>query len=59
MCDDVAVLIAELEERQIECDPVQDQGYGWFTKLILPGGGKLGVYQPRHARPEPMVEAAN
>jgi hypothetical protein len=59
MCDDVAVLIAELEERQIACDPVQDQGYGLFTKLTLPGGGKLGVYQPRHARPEPMVEVAN
>jgi hypothetical protein len=26
-----------------------------FTKLTLPGGGKLGVYQPRHARPKPMT----
>ena len=21
----------------------------------LPGGGKLGVYQPRHVRPKPMT----
>jgi len=25
-----------------------------LTKLTLPGGGKLGIYQPKHARPEPM-----
>ena len=25
------------------------------THLTLPGGGRLGVYQPRHARPEPVA----
>ncbi len=35
-------------------EPVQDQGYGKLTRLTLPGGGKAGVYQPRHARPAPM-----
>lgn len=54
MCDDVEVLMAEMKEHCIACDPVQDQGWGLVTKLTLPGGGKLGVYQPRHARPEPM-----
>jgi len=54
MCDDVEVLMAEMKEHGIACDPVQDQGWGLVTKLTLPGGGKLGVYQPRHARPEPM-----
>ena len=38
----------------IVCDAVQDQGYGLVTQLKLPGGGKLGVYQPRHARPKAM-----
>lgn len=55
MCDDLAVFIAEMEQHHISCDAVQDQGYGLFTQLRLPGGGKLGVYQPRHARPEPMA----
>ncbi|HMJ04745.1 MAG TPA: hypothetical protein VK474_00685 [Chthoniobacterales bacterium] len=54
MCDDVEAFVAEMAERQIKCDPVQDQGYGLVTALTLPGGGKLGVYQPRHARPEAM-----
>jgi len=55
MCDDVNAFIAELTKHKVACDPVQDQRYGLFTKLTLPGGGKLGVYQPRHVRPKPMT----
>ena len=55
MCDDLAAFIAKLEEHHISCEPIQDQGYGLVTQLTLPGGGKLGVYQARHARPEPMT----
>jgi hypothetical protein len=54
MCDDLDAFIAEMEKHQIACEPVQDQRYGLLTQLTLPGGGKLGVYQPRHARPKPM-----
>jgi catechol 2,3-dioxygenase-like lactoylglutathione lyase family enzyme len=54
MCDDVNAFVAEMKEHHIACTPVQDQGYGLFTQLSLPGGGKIGVYQPRHARPESM-----
>jgi len=55
MCDDLEVFIAELKEHHIACDPVEDQGWGLLTQLTLPGGGKLGVYQARHARPKPMT----
>lgn len=54
MCDDVEAFVAEMAAHQIKCAPVTDQGYGLLTELTLPGGGKLGVYQPRHARPEAM-----
>ena len=54
MCDDIETLIAALAEHQVACEPVQDEGWGLLTHLRLPGGGRLGVYQPRHARPEPM-----
>jgi catechol 2,3-dioxygenase-like lactoylglutathione lyase family enzyme len=57
MVDDVNAFVAELEDHGIACNPVQDQGYGLLTQLTLPGGGKLGVYQPRHARP-PAMNAA-
>jgi hypothetical protein len=54
MCDDLIGFISELEKHKVIFDPVQDLRYGLVTQLTLPGGGKLGVYQPRHARPEPM-----
>jgi hypothetical protein len=55
MCDDVKAFIADMESHGIVCTPVQDQGWGLLTQLALPGGGKLGVYEPRHARPQPMT----
>jgi hypothetical protein len=57
MCDDVEAFVAEMEKQGISCGPVQNQGWGLLTQLRLPGGGKLGVYQPRHARPKPMSSA--
>ena len=54
MCDDVGAFIAEMKAHGIVSSPVQDQGWGLITRLTLPGGGKLGIYQPRHARPEAM-----
>ena len=51
MCDDVEALIARLRQANVDCAPVQSLGWGLLTHLKLPGGGKLGIYQPRHARP--------
>ncbi len=58
MCDDIQTFVAEMNTHDAACEPVQDQGYGLLTKITLPGGGKIGVYQPRHARPEPMLSQA-
>ena len=54
MCDDVEAFVGGLKSRGIDCDPVKDQGWGLLTAITLPGGGKLGVYQPRHPRPGPV-----
>ena len=51
MCDDVNAVIAAVGKRGIRTTAVKDQRWGLLTTLTLPGGGKLGVYQPRHARP--------
>ena len=51
MCDDVNRFIAEMKKHRIACSEVHNQGWGMLTQITLPGGGKLGVYQPRHARP--------
>ena len=55
MCDDVQALIAEMKKQKVQCSPVDEQRWGSITRLTLPGGGKLGVYQPRHGRPKPMA----
>ncbi len=54
MCDDVEEFVAAMTKRGVTCAPIQDQGWGVLTQVTLPGGGKLGVYQPRHARPQAM-----
>jgi hypothetical protein len=54
MCDDIEAFVAQMKKDGIACGPVDDQGWGLLSQLTLPGGGTLGVYQPRHARPEPM-----
>jgi catechol 2,3-dioxygenase-like lactoylglutathione lyase family enzyme len=51
MCDDIEAFVARMKAHVTECEPVTDQGWGLLTHLTLPGGGKIGVYQPRHARP--------
>ena len=54
MCDDVNAFVDELTMHGIACGLVGDRGWGLVTQVTLPGGGKLGVYQPRHARPQAM-----
>lgn len=51
MCDDIEAFVAGMSARKIACGPVQSQGWGLLTHIPLPGGGTIGVYQPRHARP--------
>ena len=57
MCDDVDAFVSEMKARGVECGAVQSMGWGRLTQVALPGGGRLGVYQPRHARPAPMRPA--
>jgi hypothetical protein len=52
MCDDVEKFIAGMSRHGISCTAAQNLGWGLRTQLSLPGGGTLGVYQPRHARPK-------
>jgi catechol 2,3-dioxygenase-like lactoylglutathione lyase family enzyme len=49
MCDDVNAEVMTLTERGDTCGPIRDEGWGLVTVIKLPGGGDLGLYQPRHA----------
>lgn len=51
VCDDAQREIARLGKKGIAYSLVTDQGWGLATTIRLPGGGDLGLLQPRHARP--------
>ena len=48
MVDDIKKAVAALEKKGVQCAPVQDAGFGLLTTFELPGGGPMGMYQPRH-----------
>jgi len=56
MCDNIEQFVSEMKTYDIKCSSIQDQGWGLLTELRLPGGSKLGVYQPRHGSPNPVTK---
>src|SRR5262245_22391022 len=55
MCDEVQAEIARLAKKGVACGAVSDQGWGLLTTIRLPGGGDLGLYEPRHAIPRGLA----
>jgi catechol 2,3-dioxygenase-like lactoylglutathione lyase family enzyme len=51
MCEDLKATMAELNAKGIQCGELHEPPWGILTKIKLPGGGELGLYQPKHARP--------
>jgi predicted enzyme related to lactoylglutathione lyase len=50
MCDDIEATIEELTAKGVEfTGPVENAGFGRITSIRVPGGGELGLYEPRHA----------
>jgi catechol 2,3-dioxygenase-like lactoylglutathione lyase family enzyme len=48
MCDDLQAEMAALKKNGVACSEVQEQRWGSITKISLPGGGQIGLYQPKH-----------
>ncbi len=51
MCDDIAATLKELKSKKVKVSDVSEQGWGKLATFTLPGGGKIGVYQPMHPSP--------
>lgn len=51
MCDDIAATSRELRSQHMSVSAVSELGWGSLATLTLPGGSKLGIYQPKHPRP--------
>jgi hypothetical protein len=48
MCDDLKAEIDSLAKRGVHCPKAHDARWGSITKIPLPGGGHVGLYQPKH-----------
>jgi hypothetical protein len=51
MCDDLKAEISALGKKGVQCSDVQEAQWGSITKVRLPGGGEVGLYQPKHPSP--------
>lgn len=51
MCDDLKAEIATLRAKGVECGEIIEARWGTITKIRLPAGGEIGLYEPKHPRP--------
>ncbi len=48
MCEDLKTEMASLAKKGVKCSKVEEARWGSITKMGLPGGGNVGLYQPKH-----------
>jgi predicted enzyme related to lactoylglutathione lyase len=52
MCDDIEATVSDLADKGVEfVAPISEAGFGRMTRMRVPGGGELGLYQPTHPSP--------
>jgi hypothetical protein len=51
MCDDLAATLKDLKSQNVKVSEVSEQRWGKLSTLTLPGGGKIGIYEPKHISP--------
>lgn len=51
MVDDVRALERALGEKGVAVAPIHEERWGSVLEVTLPGGGRLGIYEPKHPRP--------
>jgi catechol 2,3-dioxygenase-like lactoylglutathione lyase family enzyme len=56
MCNDLKAEIAVLGNKGVRCSDVQEARWGSIVKVPLPGGGEVGLYQPRHPIAVPLLQ---
>jgi predicted enzyme related to lactoylglutathione lyase len=50
LCDDIEATASQLERKGVKLPrPFQEESWGRVSMITLPGGGKLGIYEPKHA----------
>jgi hypothetical protein len=54
MCDDIAATLKDLKSKNVKVSEINEQRWGKLATFALPGGGKIGVYQPKHPSPRKL-----
>ena len=54
MCDDIAATLKDLKSKNVKVSDVSEQRWGMLATFTLPGGGKIGLYQPKHPSPSEL-----
>ena len=52
LCRDIRAFVASMKRRRVACGPIRSLGWGRLAEVKLPGGGRVGVYEPLHPRPK-------
>ena len=48
LCEDLNLEMSTLAKKGVTCSGVQEERCGSGTRIPLPGGGTIGLYQPKH-----------
>ena len=48
MCDNLKSEMAVLAKKGVTCSAVHEERWGSITRIPLPSGGEIGLYQPKH-----------
>jgi hypothetical protein len=48
LCEDIKATVKALRQKKVKCSTPIEREWGTVTKVKLPGGGEIGLYQPKH-----------
>lgn len=51
MCDDIATTTKEPMALNVKVSAMKKERWGNLASITLPGGGKIGIYEPKHPSP--------
>jgi predicted enzyme related to lactoylglutathione lyase len=59
LCEDIEATAQELERRGVPLKrPFDEARWGRVTEITLPGGGRIGLYQPKHPLAHAKTDAS-
>lgn len=51
MCDNLDETLEDLKLKKVKILDISEQRWGKLARFALPGGGKMGIYEPKHRSP--------